>query len=79
MNKNPNQQYDDYLREIILDFERNRKIHGVNEPGFNMEIYYAGLRMNELKSRLQINITYCQNHNIISDGYKEAKKIIEAH
>jgi len=71
-NENLHQQYNSYLGEIISDFDRNKGLLKVTEPGFSA--YYAGLRLEELKSRLRINITYCENHSISSDEYKEAKK-----
>lgn len=72
--ENLDQQYNNYLWEIISDFDRNKGLLKVTEPGFVVYRYYAGLHLQELKSRLTINITYCENHGISSDAYKEAKK-----
>ncbi|MCX6814439.1 MAG: hypothetical protein NTY20_02215 [Candidatus Aenigmarchaeota archaeon] len=77
---NPNsiQEYNSYLEEILLHYELKLDIlNDLREPGFAAERYYAGLRLQELETRLRQNVKYCENTGISCAAYEKARKLLK--
>lgn len=74
----PDQRHDDYLSEIVCDFDRTRGMIHTTEPELVLDRFYARLKLDELTSRLRYNIAWYENRGLISDAYKEAKKRVES-
>ena len=70
--------FNGYIGEVVLEYENQMKRCHTKLPEFAVQSYYAGLRLRELRSRLEIILGYCDRHGITGSEYEKCKRLVKS-